>query len=175
VQSSVNWYILSLFIHTNEPSTKMYKAVGVLGCSYFPSFIFVAYFLPLKQYLRSMRLACVRVRATVHPCICLGFRVFLLVHFWNRLSVFRRIRKIAKSDSSHRHVTRPSFRQHETSLLSQGGFSSNLIFYCFTKNLPRNPQVSVKSDENSGYCTWSPTYIWSADIYWPCIIVITEE
>jgi hypothetical protein len=52
----------------------------------------------------------------------------------------------------------PSVRPHGTTLLPFDWFSWNLIFEYFRKSV-KKIQVSLKSDKNKGYFTWSPIYV----------------
>ena len=50
---------------------------------------------------------------------------------------------------------------HGTTWLSLDGFSWNLTFECFSKNVEKI-QVSLKSDQNNGYFKWRPMYIYDS-------------
>jgi hypothetical protein len=74
-------------------------------------------------------------------------------------NVFRRFRKIAKSEYQLRHFcpcirvsVRPSVRHHGTTRLPLKGFSSTWIFEDFSK-ICQEIQVSLESDKNKGYFT----------------------
>jgi hypothetical protein len=58
--------------------------------------------------------------------------------------VFRRSRKIAKSDCQP-HYGCLSFRPHETALLPVDGFSQNLIYEYFSKKSVEKFEVSITS------------------------------
>ena len=94
----------------------------------------------------------VRVRwvgkfAASPTCVCVG-------GVWGDL--FRRVRKIAKSDYELRHV-RPSVR------IEQLGSHWTDLHETWYLNISRNSvekiQVSLKSDKSKGYFTWRPIYI----------------
>ena len=65
--------------------------------------------------------------------------------------VFRRVRKIAKSCYSLRHVC-----LHGTTRLPLHGFSWNRIFMYFFRKAVQKIQDLLKSDKHNGYFTWRP-------------------
>jgi hypothetical protein len=78
-------------------------------------------------------------------------------------TVFRRVRKIAKSDYHLRHFCPsvcPSLRNRR---LPMDGFS--LIWYLniFRKSVHKI-QVSLKSDKHNGYITWTPIYAYEHNL-----------
>jgi hypothetical protein len=74
----------------------------------------------------------------------------------NRVSpIFRRVRKIVKSDYKLRHV-----RPHGTTRLPLDGLSWNFIFEYFFQNLSRKFTFdwNLRSTRYNGYFTWRPMY-----------------
>ena len=82
-------------------------------------------------------------------------------------SVIRGVRQIAKSDHWIRHARLsvcPSVCPHGTTRLLPERFSWNWIFLHFRKSVEK-VQVSLTSDENSGYFTWRPIYIFGLNSF----------
>ena len=71
--------------------------------------------------------------------------------------IFRRVCKIAKSDSQLRPV-----RPHETTRLPLDGFWWNLIYrlFFFSKICQENPSFFKKSDKLNGYFAWRRFHIY---------------
>jgi hypothetical protein len=59
---------------------------------------------------------------------------------------------------------RPSVRPHGRTRLPLDGFSWNLIFQDFSKNLSRKFQVSLKYGKNNRYFTWRPKYMYDMSL-----------
>jgi hypothetical protein len=78
-------------------------------------------------------------------------------YYVSRVSVFRCLRRITKSDYWIRHVCL-STRPHGTTRLPLDVFSWNCIFEYFSK-ICRKIQVSLKRETHNGYFTWRPIYI----------------
>ena len=67
--------------------------------------------------------------------------------------------KLRKATISFVMPVRLSVRPHRTTRLPLDGFSWNLIFEDITKIYLEKIKVSLKSDNNNGYCTCRPIYI----------------
>jgi hypothetical protein len=76
--------------------------------------------------------------------------------------VFRRVRKIAKSDNYLRHVC-PSVRTEE--LGSHWTDCHEIWFLSIFRKSVEKIQVWLQSDKNNGYFTWRPMYICDSYVF----------
>jgi hypothetical protein len=74
--------------------------------------------------------------------------------------IFRRVRKIAKSDYSLRHVCLSVCLSAWNNSAPTGRIFMEFDIWVFFEKSLKKIQVSLKSDKNNGKLTWRPMYIY---------------